>query len=96
MSDVFAKRVSAAAGAGWWTLLVFVIWYVLAWIMAWVLMRSEPQWVLDMLGARALTWEKVSTIYLWFFGALKTLVFLGLIVVVWLSLWARRLKRIEP
>jgi hypothetical protein len=40
-----------------------------------------------------LTWPEAQRITFWFFAAFKLLLWLWALVLVWLSLWARRLRR---
>jgi len=92
MDDSFAKRISAASVAGWWTALVVWLLMVVSWGAYLLLMHARPAWLLTMLGGHV-DWAGYQTMYLWLFGAFKMGAFLLLTVVIWLSLWARRLKR---
>ena len=95
MSEALARRVRAAAAAGWWTLLIFAVWLVIARLIVLWLMTAEPKWVLALCGGEPITWQTLKPMYLWFFGAMKVLLLGALAVVVWLTLWSRRLRRIE-
>ena len=55
-------------------------------------MHVRPGWILTCCGGNV-TWDTLQTLYLWFFGAIKMLLFVCLILVVWLTLWSRRLRR---
>ncbi len=96
MSDTLASRVRAAAGAGWVAVILFAVILTVSWLGALALMHARPEWVLKLLGGgMALNWDRLQTMYLWAFAALKMALWAMLIGVIWLSLWACRLKRLE-
>jgi hypothetical protein len=49
MND-FEKKVRAAAVAGWWTVLIAVLFVTLQWIIYLVVMSDRPAWLLSMWG----------------------------------------------
>ena len=93
MDKRLPKRVGAAAAAGWWTILIAVVWLLIGWLAFLAIMRARPGWLLYCWGGGDLTWSTVHTIWLWFFGVFKVAVPVAVLIVVWLSLWARQLKR---
>ena len=95
MNQAFSGRVRAAAAAGWWAVLIAIIWLLAAWQVSMVMLSVRPQWVLRLWGGGELTWPTVHIIMLGFWAAFKLIILLGLLVVIWLALWSCRLKRLE-
>jgi len=93
MDDPFYKRVRALAVSGWWTALIAAIWVTAAWFIWLGLLKAQPAWLLRLWGGGDLTWADVRTLTLWFFGAMKLLLWLWLTGAICLTIWARRLKR---
>ena len=93
MNDSLAQRVRAAAVAGWWTILIAVIWLTAAWLAFLAILAARPDWLLVLWGGGKLTWPTVQNITLWFFGAFKLVIFAGVLLTIWLTLWSGRLKR---
>ena len=91
MNETFAKRVRSAAIAGWWTILIGSLFLVLQWLAGQVLLSAKPGWFLAFWGP-GITWETVETIWWWIMAIFKMCLWLMALVVIWLSLWARRLK----
>jgi hypothetical protein len=92
MDDVFAKRVRSAAVAGWWTLLVSFCILLLQWLAYLPIMARKPPGMLCLLG-EGVTWSDIRTIWLWAMAVYKLAMGMMLFVVIWLTLWARQLKR---
>ena len=92
MNDVFQKRVRAAAVAGWWTLLVAVLFITLHWLVYLAVMSARPGWFLAMWGPHV-DWNFVRTVWFWAIVVLKFSVWLLALAVVWLTLWARQLRQ---
>jgi hypothetical protein len=95
MNDVFASRVRAAAVAGWWTLLVAVVFLSLQWGVYLYAMSAHPAWLASVWGPD-LGWAFIQRVWLWAFVALKMAMFVAAAVVVWLTLWARQLQVQTP
>jgi hypothetical protein len=93
MEDMLQKRVRAAAIAGWWTLLVAVIFHLFVTSGFAVLMHAKPSWVTSAWGG--LSWDEIKHVGLYMIGTYRVLVWLMFLVVVWLTIWSRRLKRIQ-
>ena len=87
MSDELAKKVRAAAGAAWCTVLIGALWLTV--------MTRRPEWVRTLWGGGDLTWDNIQIITLWFFGVFKVILFLVLFTAIWLSLWHRRLRKAD-
>ena len=95
MSDTLAKRVRAAAGAGWTALILFWLLMLASWVAMLAILKYEPPWLLTLWGGRHLDWDTVHTLILWTFAAMKIVLWPLVLVVVWLTFWARRLRRLE-
>ena len=92
MAETFVKRVRAAAGAGWWTFVIFAVWLAAGWGIALGLMHTRPGWALGLCGGGNFDWDTLQQMYLWFFGVMKLILLVLLMAAVFLALWARRLK----
>ncbi len=93
MSEGLASRVRAAAAAGWAALLIFWALMVAGWLAVLAILNAQPEWVRQLLGGPAVTWEQVQWTYLTGLLAMKVMSLAALILVVWLTFWARRLRR---
>lgn len=93
MDNLFQKKVRAAAIAGWWTLLVAVAFHLFVTGGFAFLMHAKPTWVTCMWGG--LSWDEIQHVGLYMIATYRVMVWLLLLVVVWLTIWARRLKRIQ-
>ncbi|HET8578823.1 MAG TPA: hypothetical protein VFO18_17130 [Methylomirabilota bacterium] len=91
MNDDFAKRVGSAAIAGWWTILIGSLFLTLQWLMSQMLLSAKPDWVLTLWGP-GISWATVGTIWWWIMAIFKMTLWLMALLVIWLSLWARRLR----
>ena len=96
MDDNLAKRVGAAAAAGWWTILIGAAWITGAWLVWMALLYFRPDWMLSLWGGGGLRWDTIQMITLWVFGAMKVVLLLAVLTVIWLTLWAGRLRRQQP
>ena len=93
MNDDFAKRVRTAAMAGWKTILIFAIGLLVSWGCVLVVLNVRPAIVMKMIGPGPVDWDELQRIYVWFMGVCKLIVLTALMLVVWLTFWARGLKR---
>jgi hypothetical protein len=93
MNGVFAERVRSAAVAGWWTLLIASIFLTVQWLAYLTIIGSRPAWLLAFWGGGDMDWRTVQTIWIWVTAAFKMMVWVAAMLVIWLSLWARRLAR---
>ena len=92
MSDVFEKKVRAAAVAGWWVVLIALAFIVLQWIVYLAVMNARPAWVLSMWGPNV-DWTFVQMVWFWGIAIMKFVLWLGVLIALWLTLWARQLRR---
>lgn len=94
MTDAFENRVKAGAAAGWYVVAVAAGFVTLAWLLYLGLMSARPAWVLSLWGPD-LTWPLAQRICLAAIAALKCCVWLMAFGALWLTLWARRLRKTE-
>jgi hypothetical protein len=91
MNDDFSKRVRSAAIAGWWTLLIATVFLAGQWAAYLIIIGSMPVWMLGFWGGSDMQWGTIQTIWLWMTAVFKLIVWVAAMVVIWLTLWARRL-----
>lgn len=94
MNDPFETRVRAAAVAGWWVVLLAVCFLTLLWLIYLAVMFTHPTWLLTMWGA-GVDWPFVQNVWCWVMVAFKFCVWLMILAVVWLTLWARQLRKAD-
>jgi len=92
MHDVFEKRVQAAAVAMWWVVLIAVGFILLQWIFYLAVMHTRPAWLLAMWGPDV-DWAFVQNVWFWAIAILKFIVWLMVLAALWLTLWARQLRK---
>jgi len=93
MSESGDKRLGAAVRAAWCTIIIWAIWLTIAWFVWLGMMHAQPGWILALWGGGDLTWADVQRVTIWFFGAFKALMLVAVMASIWLTLYARRLKR---
>ncbi len=93
MSDTFEKRVRSAAVAGWSTLLIGVVFLLVQWLAYLAFMSIRPRFLLSFWGPDT-TWPFVQAVWFWATALFKFFLWLFAMIVVWLSLWARQLRRV--
>jgi hypothetical protein len=92
MSDSFEKKVRAAAVAGWWVVLIGYALLTVIWLVYLALVSTRPAWLPGMWG-QAVTWDFMQTLSLWFIGAFKLFLWFLFLMALWLTLWARQLRK---
>jgi hypothetical protein len=95
MNDQFEKKVRAAAVAGWWTVLIAYVLLLTTWSAYLAIVSGRPAWLLTMWGGSDVSWSFVQTVSLWFMGVFKLAIWLLILVVLWLTLWARQLCKLD-
>jgi hypothetical protein len=93
MNDPFERKVRAAAVAGWWVILIGYGQLLVTWAVYLVLLSARPGWLLALWGQGEVSWALVQTVSLWFLGVFKLVIWILFLVVLWLTLWARQLRR---
>ena len=92
MNDDIGNKVRAAAIAGWWTLLIAVAFITLFWLIYLAVMSARPAWLLSMCGP-GVDWPLVQQAGFWAIVLLKFVLWVMAFVVIWLTLWARQLRK---
>ena len=95
MNDPFEKKVRAAAVAGWWVVLIAV--GFLTRYLGRLPRRHvrSPGWLLTMWGP-GVDWAfRPERVVLGSWCAFKFCVWLLILVVLWLTLWARQLRKLD-
>ena len=92
MDDQFVKKVWTAAVAGWWTLLIAFGLLMVQWLVYLIIVPLEPAWLMCLWG-KGETWSSIRTIWFWGMAVLKLGLLLATFVVIWLTIWARKLKQ---
>lgn len=92
MNDNLGTKMRCAAVAGWWTLLIATAIFLFQWILYLILVPAQPAWLLTLWGPGA-TWELVRTVWFWFLAGYKVCLYLVAFLLVWLTLWARQLRK---
>jgi len=90
MDDLFTKRVRTAAIAGWWTLLIAYCILLVQWLVYLLIMTRQPEGILCIWG-NGIAWPEIRTIWLWAMAAYKLGAVMLLLIVIWMTLWARQL-----
>ena len=89
MNEAFERKVRAAAVAGWWVVLIAVAFLTLLWLLYLAVMSTHPAWLLTMWGP-GVDWPFVQNVWLWAMAAFEFCVWLMVLAVLWLTLWARQ------
>jgi hypothetical protein len=92
MDQIFAKKVRAAAVAGWWTLLIATCILLIQWFAYLLIWTRHPAGILCLVGG-GVTWPEIRAVWLWAMVASKLVVGMMIFVVIWLTLWARQLAK---
>ena len=93
MNDAFEKKVRAAAVAGWWTLLIAVLFVTLQWLIYLAIMSARPAWLMTLWGPDV-TWPFIQNVVFWMVAVFKLCLWVMAAAVVWLTLWARQLRKL--
>ena len=79
--------------AGWWTLLIAVLFMLTVWGAFLAIMHCRPVCLPALWGG--LPWETVQTLALWMIAAFRVVIWTMFLVVVWLTIWSAKLKHIQ-
>ena len=91
MHDGFERKVRGAAVAGWWTVLASAAVTLLQWLAYLLMMSWQPAWFLSLWGSAS--WLEVQHLWLLGTAVLKIFVWVLAILCLWLTLWARELRK---
>src|SRR3984957_9795982 len=94
MNDPFEKKVGAAAVDGLWVVLIAIGFLTLLWVIYLAVMSAHPAWLLSMWGP-GVDWPLVQNVWFWAMAAFKFCVWLMVLAVLWLTLWARQLRKTD-
>jgi hypothetical protein len=92
MRDDFERRVTTAARAGWWVILAAFVLLTWSWLAYLYVTSSKPPWMQSLWGTEV-SWELIQTIWLWAIVMLKASMWLMVLIVLWLTLWGRQLRK---
>jgi len=92
MNDIFEKRVRAAAVTTWWIVLILTGFITLQWLIYLAVMSTHPTWLLTMWGP-GVDWPFVQDVWFWAIAVFKFCVWFMILAVLWLTLWARQLRK---
>jgi hypothetical protein len=92
VNDIFERRVHAAAIAGWWVLLIAGGLLTLSWFAYLAVMANHPDWLIRLWGPD-MTWDYVEKVWFWAIAALKLVLWIFIMLVLWLTLWARHMRK---
>ena len=95
MDDSFAIKVHAAAVAAWWTVLFAAAFLSLQWTAYLWITATQPGWVVPLWGAGA-TWESIRAVWGQALLVAKLMLWPIALAALWLTLWARQLRRRAP
>ena len=87
MCPQVAKIIQAAAVAGWWTVLIGVIWMTVGWLIWRQILSSKPEWVRKFWGVD-MDWSEIQSITIKFIAVWKLILFVCVLACIWLTLWA--------
>jgi hypothetical protein len=93
MTRTFTQRVRTAATAGWWAILIAVLWVSFAWLGNLAIQHFRPEWI-RVLWGREVTWAQINWIMLMFVAVIKVILFTVVIVTIWLTIWGRQLGKL--
>jgi hypothetical protein len=94
MDSVFRKKVQTAAVAGWLTILFAVVFLIIQWIAYLLVMEARPAWIESLWGP-GITWPVIQVVWFGAAAVFKVILWVIILLVLWLTLWARKLKSIE-
>ena len=92
MEGNLSEKVRSAGVAGWWTLLIAALVLTVQWVAYLWVMSFRPEWVLRLWGP-GVTWDDVGRVWWMGVAILKFILFVLAIPCLWLTLWARQLRK---
>jgi hypothetical protein len=94
VNDSFEKKVRVAAVACWWVVLIGYALLTVIWVVYLALVSARPAWMISMWGQNV-SWDFMQTLSLWFLGVFKLFLWFLFLVALWLTLWARQLRKLD-
>lgn len=92
MDNIQSTKIRTAASAAWWTLLLATLLISAIWLIYVWMVNQRAAWMQG-LWAPGMTWETVGPYALWGVTVFKVFLWMLLTAAIWLSLWARGLKK---
>jgi hypothetical protein len=92
MNDSFEIRLRASVRAGWWTLLIGVVFLAIQWIAYLLMTSARPSWPMIFWG-KGMSWETVQMVWFWGAAAFKYFLWILALMVIWLTLWSKQVKK---
>ena len=92
MRDDFERKIRAAAIAGWWVVLFGAGLLILSWFAYLAAMAAQPAWLSSLWGPN-LDWAYVQHVWFWALAIFKVGVWIMALTALWLTLWARQLRK---
>jgi hypothetical protein len=92
MNDTFVRKVRSPPVAGWWVILVAGGLLLLQWFVYLGVTSAQPAWILALWG-QDVRWPFVQNLWVWVMVVFKICVWLLALVVLWLTLCARQLRK---
>jgi len=92
MENDLERKVRSAGVAGWWTLWIAAQVLTVQWVAYLLVVSFRPKWVRWLWGP-GVTWEYLS--HVWWVGiaVMKSILLILAIPCLWLTLWARQLRK---
>ena len=88
MTEEFEEVVRSAAVAGWWTVLIGAVWVTVAWLVWRAVIKSKPAWLMKLWGFD-MSWDEVQKVMFYAMAVMKMILFVGILICIWLSLWVQ-------
>jgi hypothetical protein len=92
MNNTFEHTVRSAAAAGWWIVALGYGLVILSWLMYLVILATRPVWFQSLWG-QDVSWSYIQNVWMWGLVIFKMCVWLLIFAVLWLTLWARQLRK---
>ena len=87
MSEELRQIIYSAAVAGWWTVLIGIIWLTISWLIWRKILKAKPEWLRSLWGVD-IDWKEIQSIMMTFMAVAKLILFVCLLASIWLTLWA--------
>ena len=94
MNEALENKVRAAAVAGWWVVLIGYALLTLTWAAYLALVSARHEWMRALWGPDV-SWDFMQVVSLWFLGVFKLFLWFLILLVLWLTLWARQLRKLD-
>ncbi len=86
MSEELRQIIHSAAMAGWWTVLIGIIWLTISWLIWRKILKAKPEWLRSLWGVD-IDWKEIQSIMMTFVAVAKLILFVCILASIWLTLW---------